>query len=94
MIPSGVAMLRVPRYNMTLTRLVLKLGGTELTKAMITDIKIKLGVRTVFSGTGTVIDAINKYKGIQDNAGYLTLDSPNATRRIFRERRSAATICR
>lgn len=71
---TGVAVLKVPKYAMTLTRLVLRLGGTALTKAMITDIKLKLGVRTVYNITGPRLDAINKYKGIYDNAGFLTID--------------------
>lgn len=73
-IADGVAMLRMPRYAMTLTRLVLRLGGTAFTKAMIADIKIKLGVRTVYNISGPLLDAINKYKGIQDDDSYLTID--------------------
>lgn len=73
-VASGVATLRIPRYAMTLTRLVLRLGGTAFTKAMITDIKIKLGVRTVYNVTGSRLDAINKYKGIFDHANFLTID--------------------
>lgn len=73
-VASGVATLRVPKYDMTLTRLVLTLGGTTFTKAMITDIKLKLGVRTVYNVSGARLDAINKYKGIYDHAGFLTID--------------------
>ena len=73
-VASGVATLRVPRYAMTLTRLVLRLGGTTFLKTHITDIKIKLGVRTVYNITGARLDAINKYKGIYDHANFLTID--------------------
>lgn len=72
-VATGVATLRIPRYAQTLTRLVLKLGGT-FTKTMITDIKIKAGVRIVYNTTGLVLDAINTYKGLTANASYLTLD--------------------
>lgn len=71
---SGVATLQIPRYSNTLTRLVLALAGTAFTKAMITDIKVKIGARTVYNVTGTRLDAINKYKGIFDDANFLTLD--------------------
>lgn len=73
-VATGVATLRIPKYAMTLTRLVLRLGGTAFTKAMITDIKLKLGVRTVYNITGSKLDAINKYKGLFDHANFLTLD--------------------
>jgi hypothetical protein len=73
-VASGVATLRVPKYEMTLNRIILTLGGTTFTKAMITDIKLKLGVRTVYNITGSRLDAINKYKGIFDAAGFLTVD--------------------
>lgn len=73
-VSSGVATLRVPRYQLTLNRIQLALGGTAFTKAMITDIKLKLGVRTVYNITGPRLDAINKYKGIYDHANFLTID--------------------
>lgn len=73
-VASGVATLKIPRYAMTLTRIVLRLGGTTFTKAMITDIKIKIGSRTVYNITGSRLDAINKYKGIYDHASFLTID--------------------
>lgn len=73
-VASGVATLKVPKYDLALTRLVLRLGGTALTKAMITDIKLKLGIRTVYNITGTLLDKINKYKGIFDDAYHLTID--------------------
>lgn len=73
-VASGVATLRVPKYQMTLNRIQLALGGTTFTKAMIADIKLKLGVRTVYNITGSRLDAINKYKGIYDAPGFLTID--------------------
>ncbi|WAL84961.1 major capsid protein P2 [Pandoraea sp. XJJ-1] len=71
---NGVATVRIPKYNNALTRMVLDLGGTAFTKAMITDIKVKIGVRTVYNVTGAYLDTINKYKGIYDAANQLTID--------------------
>lgn len=73
-VESGVATLRIPRYAQTLTRLILTLGGTSLTKAMLTNIKIKAGVRTVYDVSGTILDKINTYKGLTANAAFLSLD--------------------
>ncbi len=73
-VATGVATMRIPRYAQTLTRMVLRLAGTALTKAMITDIKIKAGVRIIYNVTGSVLDSINKYKGIFDHANFLTID--------------------
>jgi hypothetical protein len=73
-VATGVATLRIPKYAMTLTRLVLRLGGTTFTKAMITDIKIKVGPRTVWNCTGSRLDAINAYKGVATGTNFLTID--------------------
>ncbi|ALS61856.1 major capsid protein P2 [Pandoraea norimbergensis] len=73
-VATGVATLRIPKWNNTLTRVVLDLGGTTFTKAMITDIKVKIGVRTTYNCTGAVLDTVNKYKGIYDAPNQLTID--------------------
>lgn len=73
-VPNQTATLRVPRYALNLQKLVLELGGQNFTKAHILSVKIKLGVRLVYELKGSEIDTINKYKGIQDEAGFLTLD--------------------
>ncbi len=73
-VATGVATLKFPAYAMTVNRIILLLGGTAFTKAMITDIKLKVGVRTVYNITGSKLDAINKYKGIYDEANHLTID--------------------
>lgn len=67
------ATLAVPRYALSLNRIQLQLGGT-LTIANITEISIKLGAREVTKLTGPRLLAINKYKGIYDAAGFLTID--------------------
>lgn len=67
------AILKVPKFALTLTRLVLLIGGT-FTKAQMDMIRIKVGSRTIWEVTGTDLDSINKYKGIYDNAFHLSLD--------------------
>ena len=74
---NGVrASVQVPRYDMTLGRLVLKFVGTNsITKATISEIVVKIGARVVFGPiSGAQLDAINKYKGIFDQADSLTID--------------------
>lgn len=72
-VASGIASLALP-LGMTYERIVLVLGGTTFTKAMITDLKVKLNGRVIMQTTGSRLDAINKYKGIFDAAGFLTID--------------------
>lgn len=72
-VAAGVATMSLP-LGMTYERIVLMLGGTAFTKAMITDIKLKLNGRVFLQTTGSRLDTINKYKGIFDAAAFLTLD--------------------
>lgn len=72
-VADGVASLQLP-CSMTYERIVLVLGGTAFTKAMMTDIKVKLNGKVIIQTTGSRLDAINKYKGIFDAAGFLTID--------------------
>lgn len=72
-VANGVATLSVP-LGMTVERIVMVLGGTAFTKAMMTDIKLKLNGKVFYQTTGSRLDSINKYKGIFDAAGFLTLD--------------------
>lgn len=71
---AGQALLKIPKYALTLNQIVLKLGGTALTKAMLTRIRLKIGTKPVYEITGADLDAINKYRGIFDTAKYLTID--------------------
>lgn len=79
-VASGTATLKLPKYMLTLDRLVLRLGGT-FTKAMISAIRLKIGSRTVWSveaqgatAGGTHLDRHNKYRGLFDQATNLTID--------------------
>lgn len=67
---------QIPRYDMSLARVVLKfIGANSLTKATITEIVVKIGSRTVFGPiSAAALDKINKYKGIYDQADSLTID--------------------
>ena len=67
---------QVPRYDMSLGRVVLKFVGTNsITKATISEIVVKIGARVVFGPiTGQQLDALNRYKGIFDQADSLTID--------------------
>lgn len=57
----------------TLEDFKLKLGGTALTKAMLTAIKIKANGKVIIEGTGTELDKLNSYRGETVNAAYLDL---------------------
>ena len=51
--PGTTATLRIPKWNLTLCRLVLKLGvtsatGATFTKAHVTDVRVKIGNRVVW----------------------------------------------
>lgn len=72
-VAGGVATLNFP-LGMTYERILLKLGGTAFTKAQITNIKLKLNGKTIWDISGTNLDKFNKYKGIADDANFLTLD--------------------
>lgn len=73
---STRATLQIPRYDMTLGRVVLKfLGTNSLTKTSITEIVVKVGARVVFGPiSAATLDKINKYKGVYDQADSLTID--------------------
>lgn len=57
----------------TLENLRLKLGGTALTKAMISLIKIKANGKPIIEATGTQLDKVNAYRGEATNAAFLDL---------------------
>lgn len=71
-VASGVATNNITPGR-TLENLKLKLGGTSLTKAMLTAIKIKANGKVVFDASGTQVDRINAYKGQAADAAYLDI---------------------
>lgn len=58
----------------TLETLRLRLGGTALTKAMLTQIRVKANGKTIIEGTGSELDKINAYRGIAQDAAFLDLN--------------------
>lgn len=66
--------------------IVLKLGGTSFTKAMIDQIKIRLGGKVIADITGSHLDAICSFLGFTANAAYLMIPfSEFNARTIFGE---------
>jgi hypothetical protein len=59
---------------MTYNRIVLALSGVAFTKTMLTRILGKINGKIFYDITGDQLDALNKYKGIFDAAGFLTID--------------------
>lgn len=57
----------------TIEALYLELGGTALTKAMLTDIDLKANTKTIFKDTGTRTSVRNVYRGETADAAYLVL---------------------
>lgn len=57
----------------TLENYKLKLGGTALTKAMLSIVKIKANGKVILEGTGSEIDKLNAYRGETVNAAYLDI---------------------
>lgn len=71
-VASGVATNNVTPGR-TINNMQLKLGGTSLTKAMLSLIKIKANGKVIIEGTGTQFDKLNAYRGQATNAAYLDL---------------------
>jgi len=67
---------QVPRYALTLGRVILAFTGTNsITKSTISEIVVKVGARPIFGPiSGAELDKINKHKKIYDQADHLTID--------------------
>lgn len=77
-VANGVATVSLP-VGMSYNRIFLQLGGT-FTKAMITDIKVRLNGKVIFQNTGSRLDLVNTYRKRGVSANFLVLDfvEPNA----------------
>lgn len=74
-IGTGLATLDLSNLlGYAIERLILNLGGTTFTKAMMTSIQLKANGKVIFDSTGSRVDARNQYRGITANANFLTLD--------------------
>ncbi|CDN87493.1 major capsid protein P2 [Hydrogenophaga intermedia] len=71
-VPSGTATNQVTPGR-TLENLRLKLGGTALTKAMISLLKLKANGKVILEATGAQLDAINAYRGESTAAAFLDI---------------------
>ncbi|KRB70491.1 major capsid protein P2 [Noviherbaspirillum sp. Root189] len=72
-VATGVASLSLP-LGMTYERIILELGGTAFTKAMITDLKAKLNGKVIWQTTGAKLDLLNKFRGLATDASHLVMD--------------------
>ena len=75
------AVCKVPKYDVSLNRFTLTLGGTTFNKTHIEELEIRIGTRPVWNvksigaiSAGTIIEMMNKYKGVFDQAAQLTVD--------------------
>jgi hypothetical protein len=72
-VPTGTATNQVTPGR-TLENLQLKLGGTALTKAMVSLLRMKANGKTIIEASGSELDKINAYRGTgTTNAGFLDL---------------------
>lgn len=70
---NQTAVLPVISQGMTFARIILELGGTALTKSMLSGIRLWLGGKKIWDVTGSHLDDINEYFKLTSNANYLTL---------------------
>lgn len=78
-VATGQAQLTTQRiWPNTLEYIMLLLGGTTFTKAMITNLQVRLGQKTVWYATGTDVQTLNSYENRPSTATYLSLDFANA----------------
>ncbi len=76
-VANGIrATTQVPRYALTLGRVILSFIGTNsITKTTISEIVVKIGARVIFGPiSGAELDKLNKHKKIYDQADKLTID--------------------
>jgi len=71
-VANGVATCSLP-VGMSYNRIILALGGT-FTKAMITNIKVRVNGKVVVENTGSRLDLINQFRGLAAAATYLSID--------------------
>lgn len=72
-VATGVATSQITPGR-TLETYRLKLGGTALTKAMLSLLKVKANGKVIIEASGTELDKINSYRGVTADAAYLDID--------------------
>lgn len=74
-VASGVAICDMNKFlGSVLEKITFTLGGTALTKAMITLIQLKANAKVIFETTGSNLDAVNLYNGGVSDATILKID--------------------
>lgn len=76
-VADGVASLDL-ELGATFQKIILVLGGTAFSKAMITNIRCKLNGKMFYEITGSRLDLINTYKGMGVSATHLAIDFSEA----------------
>ena len=71
-VASGTATANVTTGR-TIENIQLKLGGTSLTKAMLSEVKVKANGKVIMEGSGNQLNALNAYRGHTIDAAYLDL---------------------
>lgn len=61
-------------FGYTIERVILNLGGTTFTKAMMTTIQLKANGKVIWDSTGSRTDSRQSYRGITANANFITID--------------------
>jgi len=77
-VASGVATNMVTPGK-TIQSIMLQLGGTSFTKAMITMLRLKANGKVILEGTGSQIDKILAYRGQAANAAFLEIPFEDLT---------------
>jgi len=81
---------QVPSYKQSLAKIVLQFSGS-ITKALIDEIVLKVGSRTVFGPvSGAQLDKLMKYRGQYDHANFLSIDLTERTLQNAYEREVGA----
>ncbi len=74
-VASGVAICDLRNlFGYTVERIFLQLGGTALTKAMLTGIQLKANGKVIFDSTGSATDSRMQFRGISASANFITID--------------------
>lgn len=74
-VASGVAICDMNKFLGTeLEKITLTLGGTSLTRAMITKIELKANSKVIWESDGAKLNATNLYNGQTDDATILKID--------------------
>lgn len=61
-------------FGKVVDRVILGLGGTTFTKAMVLAIRVKANTKLIWEATGLQLDGLQQYKGLLANANFLTID--------------------